>query len=81
MKIQTRQRDGSTVGHFTDEHPQSSYGVLVLVPNTDARAHWPHDVYGPADLRPDEVPFVLESPATREEIARIRKAGFRLASN
>ncbi len=54
---------------MSDEHPTASRGLPVLVHNGRA--------YGPADLHPDVTRIeVTRSVTSREEVARIRAAGY-----
>lgn len=77
MNIKVRFQDSAYDATLTTDHARSSYGQPVLVPGFALGHYMREDCYGPGDLK-NEVPMVLDGPATPEEIATIKAAGFNI---
>lgn len=78
MNIKAHFQDSAHDVTLTTDHAGSSYGIPVLVPGFSLAPYMPAACYGPGDLL-NEPPLVLDDPATPEEIAAIKAAGFVLA--
>jgi hypothetical protein len=77
MNIKVRFLDGAHGAVLTTDHPRSSYGIPVLVPDYALSFYMRSDCYSAADIA-YEVPLVLDGPATPEELEVIKAAGFRI---
>lgn len=77
MNIKVRFLDSAYGAVLTTDHARSSYGQPVLIPGFALGHHMREDCYGPGDLM-NEVPLVLDGPATADEITTIKAAGFNL---
>ena len=78
MNIKVHFRDGVTGGALTTDHPASSYGQPVFVPDYQTSFYLPSSAYGAADLPAGTVPFVLEEPITGAQLRSIENAGFKV---
>lgn len=77
MNIKVRFQDSAYQGTLTTDHARSSYGQPVFVPGYALGHYMREDCYGPSDLK-NEVPLVIDGPATADEIATISAAGFNI---